>query len=196
VEEHGHHCQEDLAMPIQNNDPFTQPSFALSNRIARALWGLVWALFFRTSPRPFHAWRRFLLRSFGATIGQNVNIYPDVKIWAPWSLSVGNRVGIANGVTLYNMAKLTVGDNCVISQGAHLCGGTHDIDSANFQLLAKPITLGNHVWICADVFVGPGVTIADGCVLGARAVLCKSITAEWTLWNGNPAAFKRNRTKQ
>jgi putative colanic acid biosynthesis acetyltransferase WcaF len=180
-------------MPVQHNDPFTQPSFSLANRFARGVWGIVWLLLFRPSPRPLHAWRRLLLRLFGARLGRHVNVYPGAKVWAPWALRVGNRVGIADGVTLYNMALLTIGDNCVISQGAHLCGGTHDVDSANFQLLAKPITLGNNVWICAEAFVGPGVTIADGCVLGARAVLCKSITNPWTLWAGNPAVFKRTR---
>lgn len=180
-------------MPIQNNDPFTQPSFSLANRAARAVWGIAWLLLFRPSPRPCHAWRRLLLRLFGTTMGQDVHIYPNVKVWAPWALRMGDRVGIADGVTLYNMAPLTIGDNCVISQGAHLCGGTHDVDSANFQLQAKPITLGNHVWICADAFVGPGVTVAEGCVLGARGVLCKSVHTEWTVWAGNPAVLKRKR---
>lgn len=132
---------------------------------------------------------------FGAKLGVHVNVYPNVRIWAPWLLQVGNRVGIADGVTLYNMAQLVIGSNCVISQGAHLCGGTHDVDSANFQLLAKPITLGNHVWICAEAFVGPGVHIADGCVLGARAVVIKSIGQPWTVWAGNPAAYKRDRRR-
>jgi putative colanic acid biosynthesis acetyltransferase WcaF len=182
-------------MPIQNNDPFTQPSFRLRNRVARFLWGWVWLLLFRPSPRTFHVWRRLLLRLFGAKIGQHVNIYPGVKIWAPWLLHIGNRVGIADGVTLYNMARITIGDNSVISQGAHLCGGTHDVDSPNFQLQAKPITLGHHVWICAEAFVGPGVCVADGCVLGARAVLCRTITSGWTVWAGNPAVFKRERAQ-
>jgi putative colanic acid biosynthesis acetyltransferase WcaF len=180
-------------MPIKDNDPFTQPSFSLRNRVARGIWGIVWLLLFRPSPRPFHGWRRMLLRLFGTVMGNHVNVYPNVKVWAPWALQIGNRVGIADGVRLYNMAPMVIGDNCVISQGAHLCGGTHDVDSANFQLLAKPITLGSNVWICAEAFVGPGVHIADGCVIGARGVVCKSIPAAWSLWAGNPAVFKRMR---
>lgn len=182
-------------MIIQGNDPYIQPSFSLGNRLLRALWGIVWLVFFRTSPRPFHEWRRVLLRLFGARLGKHVNVYPNVKIWAPWSLAIGNRVGIADGVTLYNMAHMTIGDNCVISQGAHLCGGSHDIDSPNFQLLAKPIILKNNVWVCAEAFVGPGVTIAEGCVLGARAVVVKSIAEPWSVWAGNPAVMKRMRKR-
>lgn len=174
-------------MIIQGNSLFTQPSFSLRNRIARAAWGVVWVLLFRTSPRPLHAWRRGLLRLFGARIGQQVNIYPQVSIWAPWALHIGSKVAIGNGVTLYNMAPLTIGDNCVISQGAHLCGGTHDINSPHFQLIASPITLGNHVWICAEAFIGNGVSIADGSVIGARSVVAKSVTKPWLVWAGVPA---------
>jgi len=182
-------------MIIKGNDPYTQPSFTLQNRIMRAIWGGVWLILFRTSPRPFHVWRRFLLRLFGAKLGKHVNVYPIVKIWAPWALDIGNFVGVADGVTLYNMASITIGDHCVISQGAHLCAGSHDIDSSNFQLITKPILLNSYVWVCAEAFVGPGVNIAEGCVLGARAVVVKSIVEPWTVWAGNPAVMKRLRKK-
>lgn len=182
-------------MIVQGNDPYTQPSFSLGNRIARAIWGVTWLLLFRPSPRPFHAWRRLLLRGFGARLGEHVNVHASVKIWAPWQLTIGNRVGIASGVSLYNMAPITIGDNCVVSQGAHLCGGSHNIDSPNFQLIAKPINLERNVWVCADVFVGLGVTIAEGCVLGARAVVVKTIAEPWTVWAGNPAVLKRMRKR-
>ena len=182
-------------MIIQGNDPFTQPSFSLQNRLMRAVWGGVWLVLFRPSPRPFHVWRRFLLRLFGAKLGLYVNVYPNVKIWAPWALSIGDYVGVADGVKLYNMRPIVIGNHCVISQGAHLCTGSHDIDSVNFQLISKPIKIENNVWVCAEAFVGPGVKIADGCVLGARAVVVKSIPEPWTVWAGNPAVMKRLRKK-
>jgi putative colanic acid biosynthesis acetyltransferase WcaF len=163
--------------------------------LMRALWGVVWLILFRPSPRPFHAWRRLILRLFGAQLGRHVHVYPDVKIWAPWALTIGNFVGIADGVTIYNMAPILIEDHCVVSQGAHLCGGSHDIDSANFQLIAKPINLEKNVWVCAEAFIGPGVTIAEGCVLGARAVAVKSIIEPWSVWGGNPAVMKRVRKR-
>lgn len=182
-------------MIIQGNNPYTQPSFSLQNRIMRAIWRVVWLILFRTSPRPFHVWRRFLLRLFGAKLGKHVNVYPTVIIWAPWALSIGDYVGVADGVKLYNMASITIGDYCVVSQGAHLCAGSHDIDSSNFQLITKPISLESYVWVCAEAFVGPGVNIAEGCVLGARAVVVKSIPEPWAVWAGNPAIMKRLRKK-
>ncbi len=183
-------------MIIQGNDPYTQPSFSIGNRLMRAVWGVAWLMLFRPSPRQFHLWRRCLLRLFGAKIGSHVNVYPNVKIWAPWALSIGDYVGVADGVRLYNMAPIELGNHCVISQGAHLCCGSHDIDSLNFQLVAKPITLKNNVWVCAEAFVGPGVSIAEGCVLGARAVIVKSIAEPCSVWAGNPALMKRMRKRE
>lgn len=173
-------------MILQNNDPYREPSFTLGNRLLRILWGIVYLLFFRTSLRPFHAWRVFLLRLFGAQIGKGCHIYPAVKIWAPWNLELGNFIGIADGVTLYCMDKISIGDYAVISQGAHLCGGTHDYNSKNFQLVVKPITVGSHAWICAEAFIHPGVVVPEGVVIGARSVVSKSPTSEWTVFAGNP----------
>lgn len=183
-------------MIIQDNDPATQPSFSLTNRIGRGVWGLVWLILVRPSPRPFHGWRAFWLKLFGAKLGKHVHVYPNVKVWAPWQLSIGNRVGIADGVTLYNMAPMTIGDDCVVSQGAHLCGGSHDINSRNFQLIAAPIRLAPKVWVCAEAFIGPGASLAEGVVVGARGVVTKSITQPWTVWAGNPAVFKKHRQQQ
>lgn len=183
-------------MILQGNDPAIEPSLTLGNRVARALWGLAWWLLFQPSPRPAHAWRRALLRLFGARVGAGAHIYPGVRIWAPWQLEVGARVGVGDGARLYNMAPMRLGEGCVVSQGAHLCGGTHDIDSPNFQLVAQPIEIGARAWVCADAFVGPGVRIAPGCVLGARSVLMKDIDEPWTVWAGHPARRLRRRRQQ
>lgn len=173
-------------MILQGNDPYRAPSFSLSNRMLRALWGMVYLLLFRISPRPFHAWRVLLLRMFGAKIGRGCHVYPRVKVWAPWNLVLGSYVGVADDVTLYCMDKISVGDYAVISQGAHLCGGTHDYNSRNFQLVAKPIVIGIHAWVCAEAFIHPGVTVPDGAVVGARAVVARSLPEPWAVYAGNP----------
>lgn len=180
-------------MIVQNNDPYTQPSFSVSNRVLRAVWMLVWCSLFRYSPRPLHTWRAFLLRLFGAKVGRHVHVYPKVNVWAPWNLVVGDYVGIADGVELYNILPIWIGDRCVVSQRAYLCTGSHDIDSQNFQLVAKPIVLEPYVWVCAQAFVGPGVRLAQGAVIGAGAVLTKSVDVPWSVWAGNPARYVRAR---
>lgn len=173
-------------MILQGNDPYRRPSFSLANRFMRTVWGAAYLLLFRISPRPFHVWRVLLLRIFGAQIGKGCHIYPSVKVWAPWNLLLGDHVGVADGVTLYCMDKISIGDYAVVSQGAHLCGGTHDYNSENFQLIAKPIVIGAHAWVCAEAFIHPGVLVPEGAVIGARAVVTKSPSMPYSVYAGNP----------
>lgn len=182
-------------MIIFDNNPYIQPSFTLSNRFLRFLWGIVWLFLFRTSPRYLHGWRSFLLRCFGARLGRHVHVYPEVRIWAPWHLDIGSHVGIGQGAQIYNMASIRINDFAVISQGAHLCAGSHDYNSPNFQLVAKPIEIGAHAWVAADAFVGPGVSVPEGAVIGARAVVSKSPPTAWGVYAGNPARFIKHRTR-
>ena len=171
---------------IQGNDPYREPSFSLGHRIKRQLWQFVYVLLFRFSPRPFHAWRAFLLKLFGARLGKNCHVYPSVKIWAPWNLTLGDFVGIGDGANLYCMDRIVIGDYAVISQGAYLCGGTHDFNSKNFQLVTKPIIIGPHAWVCAEAFIHPGVVIPEGVVIGARSVVTKTLKHPWIVCAGNP----------
>ena len=170
---------------MHNQDTFTGPSFSLQNRIKRTVWQVIDILLFKPSPRPFHGWRTFLLRGFGAKIARGVHVYPGVRVWAPWNLNLGEECGIANGVILYSMDTITIGKRTVISQGTHLCAGTHDYTKAGFPLVSKPITIGDHVWIAAEVFVHPGITIGDGCVVGARSVVTHDLPA-WIVCAGHP----------
>lgn len=181
-------------MMLQGNDPYRQPSFTLGNRVRRAAWNFVWLLLFRVSPRPFHSWRSLLLRAFGAQLGEGCHIYPGAKIWAPWNLRLGSFVGVADNATIYDMGPIEVGDYAVISQGAYLCGGTHDYNSANFQLVVKPIKIGAHAWICAEAFVHPGVSVPDGAVVGARSVVVKTLDEPWAVYAGTPCRMVGIRT--
>ncbi len=99
---------------------------------------------------------------------------------------------LAPNVNCYNMAKITLGEHAIVSQGAHLCAGSHDVDDEHFQLIAKPITIERFSWVAAEAFVGPGVTVAEYSVLGARGVAFKD-TEPHGIYAGNPAKFIRNR---
>ncbi|VAW70384.1 Acetyltransferase [hydrothermal vent metagenome] len=171
---------------MENKNKYGGASFSLKNRIFRAIWGVFYFFLFKFTPRPFHIWRRLILRLFGAKIGQGCHVYPGVKIWAPWNLVLGDFVGIGDGATIYSMDLIRIGDYSVVSQGVHLCAGSHDFNAENFQLITSPITIGQHVWLCAEVFVGLGVSISDGSVVGARGVVTKSITDSWLVWGGVP----------
>lgn len=175
-----------------NQDTFTGASFSLQNRMARVLWNLVVVIFFRFSPKPAYRWRAFLLRCFGAKVGRGAHVYPGVKIWAPWNLELGEECGIGKGVILYSQGRITIGYRSVLSQGVHLCAGTHDYTKKGFPLITMPINVGDHVWIAAEAFVHPGVTIGNGCVIGARSVVVKNMP-EWMVCSGHPCVAIKKR---
>ena len=168
------------------------PSFSFGNRLYRLIWNIAWALLASWTPPFLHAWRRHVLGLFGAKLHPTAFVYPSARIWYPPNLSMAEHSCLGRRVTCYSMAEITIGAYATISQGAHLCAGTHDTDDPNFQLLTKPITIGPNAWIAAEAFVGPGVTIGEGAVLGARGVAFKSL-APWTIYGGNPVRQIRKR---
>jgi len=141
---------------------------------------------FQLSPRPCFAWRRAVLRAFGASLGDQVNIYPSSRIYFPWNLSVASCSAVAEDVLIYNLGFVTIGRNATISHGAHLCAGTHDYRRVDFPLLKPSIRIEDQAWICAEAFVGPGVVVGEGAVVAARAVVTKNVQP-WTVVAGNPA---------
>jgi putative colanic acid biosynthesis acetyltransferase WcaF len=162
------------------------PSFSLRNRLLRAAWNVTWALLASWTPPQMRFWRRFLLKLFGAQLGESSDVRGSARVWYPPHLHLADRALLAERVNCYNMAPITLGRAALVSQGAHLCAGTHDITSPTFQLTASPITIGAGAWIAAEAFVGPGVEVGEGAVLGARGVAFRSLDA-WTVYGGNPA---------
>ncbi len=174
-------------------DPFAgAPSFSLRNRIERTVFKILWALLASWTPPPLRRWRLWLLRRFGAQIADTANVYGSVSIWLPRNLTMEAYAALGPGVQCYCMGPIRIGRHVVVSQRAHLCGGTHDIRDARFQLRALPIDIGDDAWICAEAFVGPGVTVGKGAVLAARAVAFSNLD-DWTVYRGNPATAVKPR---
>lgn len=155
--------------------------------LLRWLWALVQGTFFRWSPRPWHGWRARLLRWFGADIPEPdlVEIFPTVQITFPWKLSLAAHTLLGPDVRVYNLGQITLGYGANVSRHVHLCAGTHDFCRWDMPLIRGPITIGANVWIATDVFVGPGVTIGELCVVGARSVVVKDLPARM-ICVGNP----------
>lgn len=167
-------------------------SFSIGNRIYRLAWATAWLLLARWTPPQLRPWRRLLLRAFGARMGKGSDVRPNASVWNPRNLVMGRYSTLGWGVYCYSMAPIELGDYVTVSQRAHLCAGTHETATAAMQLLAKPIRIGNNAWIAAEAFVGPGVTVGEGAVLGARGVATRDI-APWTINAGNPAQKLRDR---
>lgn len=187
-----HYNATEHISPETAADPYLRPAFSVGNRARRVLWNLCRALLYRTSPRPFHAWRAWLLRCFGASMGRNCHFYPASKVWAPWNLICADQVTAADGAEIYNPAPITFGSHSILSQDAYLCGATHDYDDPAFPLLAYAMTIGAYAWICARASVAPGVNVGEGSVLGLGSVATKDL-APWTVYAGSPAVKVKDR---
>ena len=158
-----------------------------SLKFKRLIWDTVWILLFRPSPRwALNSWRLYLLRMFGAKIGNGSRVLPTCKVWAPWNLTMGEYSVLGDNVDCYSINEVIIGDRVTVSQRAFLCGGSHDIQSLRLPLISKRIVIESFAWVCAECFIGPGCKVAEGSIVAARSVLTKD-TNEWSVYGGNPA---------
>lgn len=163
-----------------------------SNKLGRVIWTVAWCLLFRPSPRICFAWRRGLLRLFGAKIGRQARIAPTVRIWAPWNLEVGEEASLAYNVDCYSVDRITIGAHATVSQEAFLCSATHDVNDPHMGLVTAPISVEDQAWVCARAFIAPGVCVGLGSVVGACSVVTRDV-APWTVVAGNPARKIKSR---
>lgn len=117
---------------------------------------------------------------------------PSTRIWAPWNLSMGDYACLSHDVDCYSVAPIRIGNQATVSQYSFLCAATHDVTDPHMRLLAAPIVISDQAWVCAGAFVGPGVTMNEGAVAGARSVVVKDVPA-WNIVAGNPAKYIKMR---
>lgn len=163
------------------------------HQIIRLLWNIVWTLFARPLPRSIgKGWKRFLLRCFGAQIHPTAHIYSSAKVYYPPNLIMEADSCMASEVNCYNVDIVRIGCNTIVSQGAFLCTASHNINSPQFPLITAPIILEDQVWVGAEAFVGMGVTIGQGAVVGARTAVFRDVKP-WVVVGGNPARIIKDR---
>jgi putative colanic acid biosynthesis acetyltransferase WcaF len=134
-------------------------------------WWLVQATLFKGSPQAFFGFRRWLLRSFGAEVGQGVLLRSSVTVTYPWKVRIGDHAWIGDDAVLYSLGPISIGRNAVVSQKSYLCAATHDHTSIGFNIEARGVVVEDEAWLATDVFVAPGVTVGRGCVVGARSAV-------------------------
>jgi putative colanic acid biosynthesis acetyltransferase WcaF len=164
--------------------------FGARHKLGRLVWGVVQGTVFRWSPRPCFGWRRWLLSLFGAKLSARARVYPRARVWAPWNLQMGDFATIADDVDVYCVDRITLGERAIVSQYSYLCGATHDFEDERRPLVPKPIVIGRRCWVAADVFVGPGVELGEGCVVGARSSVFSDLPG-WSVCVGSPAKVVR-----
>lgn len=126
------------------------------------------------------------MRWFGARIGRGVVVRAGVNVSFPWRLEVGDHVWLGEEVMILSLGRVRIGSHVCISQRAFLCTGSHDHRAEAFDLVVKPVEVGERCWVGAGAFVGPGVVLPAGTVVGAGAVVVRSPEGRG-VWVGNPA---------
>jgi putative colanic acid biosynthesis acetyltransferase WcaF len=178
-----HQSPHGLSVDLQANR--AAGKYSRSEQLRRLAWSPGrWLI--RLSPRPCFAWRRLVMRLFGARVGQQVHIYPSTHLYMPWNVEIGDWSALGDDVFIYSLGKVTIGQRVTVSYRAHICAGTHDFTDPALRLLKPPVTLADDVWIGTDAFIGPGVNLGRGAIVGARAVVVKNVDP-MQIVVGNPA---------
>lgn len=179
---------------FQNLTLFRVPAgFRGRSAFRTQLWWLAQAMLFHPSPQVAYGFRRWLLRCFGARVGPGVIIRPSATVTYPWKLTLGDYCWVGDDVVLYSLGEIVIGAHAVVSQRSYLCAADHDYQQTDFSIRARRITIGDQVWVAADVFVGPGVHIDTGAVIGARSAVFKNMPAGMVCM-GAPAVPVKPRT--
>jgi len=177
----------------QNLKDFKIPiDFRGKSKIVVQLWWIVEKTLFAWSPQFFYGWRRFLLRLFGAKIGKGVLIRPTAKFTYPWKVCIGDYTWIGEDCILYSLGNITIGKHVAVAHGVYFNTGSHDYQKTSFDIASNSLVIEDECWITNDVYIGPGVTIRKGAVIGARSSVYKDIP-EGKICFGNPARPVKNR---
>lgn len=158
------------------------------------LWWLFQSTLFGLSPQFMYGWRRWLLRLFGAKVGENVLIRPTVRITYPWKLTIGEYSWVGDNAVLYSLGDINIGKHVVISQKSYLCAASHDYTKLSFDIFALKLTIEDQVWLAADVYIAPGIRIGRGCLVGARSSVFSDMPSGM-ICMGSPAKPIKERCK-
>jgi putative colanic acid biosynthesis acetyltransferase WcaF len=175
--------------------PLEVRHLSAANKLMRLGWGIVWLVLFRPTPRVLHGWRRFLLRLFGAKLARRTSIYPSVQIWAPWQLEMHEGSCLSPYVDCYNVDRVVLGRKATVSQYSYLCTATRDYNTPGLPMVSAPIVIEEEAWVTAQAYVGPGITVGRGAVVGACSVVTRDVE-DWMVVVGNPARAVRRRDKE
>jgi putative colanic acid biosynthesis acetyltransferase WcaF len=182
------HANDGTETPtVQDLVSYRLPSgFRGRSAVYTQLWWIVQATLFGLSPAFMFGWRRFLVRLFGAKVGEGVRMRPSVRIYFPWKVDLRDHCQLGERAELYSLGPITIGEMATVSQDAYICTGSHDIYSPTFDIYTQPIVIEREAWVCAGAFVFPGVTVGRGAVIGARSLL-KQDAEPYGLYAGSPA---------
>ena len=136
--------------------------------------------------------RRWFYRMMGAKLGEKTFPCRRVEVLLPKGLKLGSRVAVGWFAELDARGGITVGDDTNISSHVKLITGSHDVDDPEFTADFRPIHIGSHCWLGTGAMVLGGVSVGDGAVVAAGAVVTKDVPP-YEVWGGVPARMIRKR---
>jgi putative colanic acid biosynthesis acetyltransferase WcaF len=155
-------------------------------------WYFISVIIFENGFFPISKLKVYILKLYGAKIGDNCVLKPSLKIKYPWKLQLGNNVWLGEQVWIDNLDFVLIGSNVCVSQGSYLLTGSHNMYSISFDLITKPILIDEGVWICAKSIILPGIHCKSHSVLAAGSV-AKSDLDYNGIYLGNPAILIKKR---
>ena len=162
--------------------PERQSMWTFRQKLLRLLWGTVGRALWVCAGRL----RPWLIRRFGGRAGPGCRFARSVSLTIPWHLDAGRNVEVGRDVILHSIGLITLGDNVVIDDLAHLCAGIHDYSDSRFPVVPLSIVVGSGTFIGMDAFVGGDVTLGAGCRVWPRASVYRDV-GDGVELRGNPA---------
>ena len=179
-------------MKTVNLSKFHNAWYKPESKIKITLWYFTNMLIFKTMLPIPSSIKSKLLKLFGAKIGRNIVIKPNVNIKYPWFLEIGDNCWIGEDVWIDNLAQVTIGNNVCLSQGSYLLTGSHNYKKEAFDLILGEIVLEDGVWIGAKAIVCPSIICENHSVLAVGSIATKNLES-YGVYQGNPAVLKRKR---
>lgn len=140
--------------------------------------------------------RRKILRSLIGKTGENFVIEAPFHCDYGFNISLGENFYANVNLVILDCTKVTIGDNVFIAPNVHICCAGHPLDAERRNKgleYAYPVTIEDNVWIGAGAQILPGVTVGQGSVIAAGAIVNRDVPA-MTLVAGNPARVIRKIT--
>lgn len=137
--------------------------------------------------------RNFYYRKKFLNCGSGLKIYGRITVLSGKKVTIGKDCRINNNVYINGRSGVTIGDSVTLSAGAKVISIGYDTErflmtGERIHITSQPIFIGNHVWVCADAIILPGVNITgNNIIVAAGAVVTHSITENSVIVAGNPA---------
>lgn len=163
-----------------------------ASKLKQTLWYFSNVVFFQNPLNPYSCIKVFMLRLFGAHVGKNVLIKPNVNIKYPWRLRIGDNSWIGENVWIDNLENVHIGNDVCVSQGAMLLTGNHNYKKTTFDLILGPIFIEDGAWIGAKAIVCQHVTCKTHSILTVGSVASTDLVP-YGIYRGSPAKLVRKR---